>query len=88
MYAWAQVGVYTSHYAPNQWTMGRFHPSPGQLMPGDLILYSTNGNPMYAHHVTMYIGNGQMIEAPQSGSYVKISPLRLDEWAGAIRPGS
>jgi cell wall-associated NlpC family hydrolase len=42
-------------------------------MPGDLILYSSNGNPYSAYHVTMYIGGGKMIEAPQSGEYVHIT---------------
>jgi cell wall-associated NlpC family hydrolase len=88
MYAWAQLGIYTQHYAPSQWSIGRFHPSISQLMPGDLILYSSNGNPYSAHHVTMYIGDGKMIEAPQSGEYVHITWLRLDEFAGAVRPGS
>lgn len=88
MYAWAQLGVYTSHYAPTQWYMGRFHPQPYELMPGDLILYSFYGTPGTAHHITMYIGNGMMIEAPQSGEFVHLSPLRLGEWAGAVRPGS
>lgn len=88
MYAWAQLGIYTQHYAPSQWSIGRFHPSLSQLMPGDLILYSSNGNPFSAHHVTMYIGGGQMIEAPQSGEFVHITGLRLGEYAGAVRPGS
>jgi cell wall-associated NlpC family hydrolase len=88
MYAWAQLGIYMQHYAPSQWSIGRFHPAVSQLMPGDLILYSYDGNPYSAHHVTMYIGGGQMIEAPQSGEYVHITSLRLDEWAGAVRPGS
>jgi cell wall-associated NlpC family hydrolase len=88
MYAWAQLGIFTQHYAPSQWSIGRFHPSIGQLMPGDLILYSFDGDPFSAHHVTMYIGGGQMIEAPQSGEFVHITWLRLDEFAGAVRPGS
>ncbi|MGI8881358.1 MAG: NlpC/P60 family protein [Jatrophihabitans sp.] len=88
MYAWAQQGVYTVDYAPSQWNMGRVHPSPGQLMPGDLILYAYNGNPYNAHHVVMYIGNGLVIQAPQSGDHVRISQFWMDEWAGAVRPGS
>ncbi len=88
MYAWAQLGVYTVDYAPSQWNMGSVHPSPDQLMPGDLILYAYDGNPYHAHHVVMYIGGGLVIQAPQSGDHVRISQFWMDEWAGAVRPGS
>jgi cell wall-associated NlpC family hydrolase len=33
----------------------------------------------------MYIGNGQMIHAPQTGDVVKIAPL-MNAYAGAVRP--
>jgi cell wall-associated NlpC family hydrolase len=42
----------------------------GQVRPGDLIFY---GNPGY--HVTMYLGNGLMIEAPFTGAQVRIQPV-------------
>lgn len=41
------------------------------LQPGDLVF---KGYP--AHHVAIYIGNGQVIEAPRRGSKVKISSVR------------
>ena len=41
---------------------------------GDLIFYGPNGH----GHVAIYIGNGQMIESPQSGDVVKISPVRYN----------
>lgn len=40
------------------------------VQPGDLVFF---GNP--AHHVGIYTGNGQMINAPQSGDVVKMSPI-------------
>jgi peptidoglycan DL-endopeptidase CwlO len=33
----------------------------------------------------MYIGNGNMVHAPQTGDVVKISPLSGRPWAGAVR---
>jgi len=54
--------------------------------PGDLLFYAHNG---LVHHVTMYIGNGQVIQAPHTGASVEISafsaqPLR-SEYVGARR---
>ena len=46
--------------------------------PGDLIFYGTS----FVHHVTMYVGRGQMIEAPNSASEVRIAPIRTDDFAG------
>ena len=46
--------------------------------PGDLIFYGTS----FVHHVTMYLGKGLMIEAPNSASEVRISPIRTDDFAG------
>ena len=39
---------------------------------GDVIFYGPGGS----QHVTLYLGNGQMLEAPYTGSTVKISPVR------------
>ena len=39
---------------------------------GDVVFYGPNGS----QHVAIFLGNGQMIEAPYTGSVVKISPLR------------
>ena len=46
--------------------------------PGDLIFYGTS----FVHHVTMDLGRGQMIEAPNSASEVRIVPIRTDDFAG------
>lgn len=44
-----------------------------ELQPGDLVFY---GNPnTEIHHVGLYIGNGQMIDAPQAGQLVGIHPI-------------
>ncbi len=54
--------------------------SPGdELEPGDLVFF---GNPI--HHVGIYVGNGDMIDAPYTGVSVRIDPLQSD-YAGATR---
>jgi cell wall-associated NlpC family hydrolase len=46
--------------------------SKSELQPGDLIFSGANGK---VSHVGMYIGNGKMIHAPQTGDVVKISEI-------------
>ena len=56
--------------------------SRSNLEPGDLVFF---GNPI--HHVGMYIGGGEFIEAPYTGAKVRISILgERSDYAGASRP--
>jgi cell wall-associated NlpC family hydrolase len=67
---------------------GSFHPSLDQLAPGDLIFWSADGTVQGIGHVAVYIGNGQVVQAPRSGLDVTVSPLYGVERAymGATRP--
>lgn len=48
-----------------------------QAQPGDLIFYSYGGSASGSkYHVTIYLGNGQMIEAPSPGKPVRIVTVR------------
>ncbi|RBM18120.1 NlpC/P60 family protein [Prauserella sp. PE36] len=46
-----------------------------QLAKGDLLFYGSS--PGSIHHVALYAGNDQMIEAPESGKTVRTTPVRL-----------
>ena len=88
LYAWAPY-LYMDHYAATQYSqVGSFHPSTSQLMPGDLVFWSENGTPSGISHVAIYIGNGNVIQAPQSGDVIKITNLYSVEsgYYGATRP--
>jgi peptidoglycan DL-endopeptidase CwlO len=37
------------------------------------VFWGTSPNTI--HHVALYIGNGQIIQAPHTGDVVKVSPL-------------
>ncbi len=76
------MGVGLPHYSGAQ--MGDSAPVPlGDLQPGDLLFYGPGGD----EHVAMYIGGGQMIEAPYTGAYVWIVGVRLGgNFVGAGRP--
>jgi cell wall-associated NlpC family hydrolase len=58
------------------------------LQPGDLVFWATDPNdPATIHHVAMYVGAGQVIEAPESGQRIKIVPMWYGyEYIGAARP--
>jgi peptidoglycan DL-endopeptidase CwlO len=68
MYVYAQLGVLLPHFAAGQYAYGTPVPRD-QLQPGDLVFFDG------LSHVGIYIGNGQMVHAPQTGDVVKISPL-------------
>jgi cell wall-associated NlpC family hydrolase len=80
IYAFAGAGVSLPHYSGYQASSGRRVPL-NQKAPGDMLFWATGG---VIHHVALYIGNGQMIEAPYSGSQVRIAPVRY----GGIVPYS
>ncbi len=57
----------------NQYDAGRKVPI-SDLRPGDMVFYKNGDAPI--HHVALYIGNGRMIEAPYTGSEVRVVPIR------------
>ena len=88
LYAWAP-SITLPHYAASQYyAAGSVHPSISELRPGDLTFWSANGSASGIHHVAIYIGGGNVIQAPQSGSPIQITPLTQVDWGyfGATRP--
>ncbi|GAA4487668.1 hypothetical protein GCM10023094_46410 [Rhodococcus olei] len=73
IYAFAGIGISLPHYTGYQYTAGEQVPT-SQMKRGDMVFYGPNAS----QHVALYLGNGEMLEAPQSGSVVKVSPLRWD----------
>jgi cell wall-associated NlpC family hydrolase len=69
MWAFAKIGLSLPHSAELQRQMTR-PLGASQLQPGDLVF---GGIP--AGHVGIYIGGGMMINAPHTGSVVKIDPI-------------
>jgi peptidoglycan DL-endopeptidase RipB len=70
-YAFAGVGVLIPRFSGDQYNAGRHIPQ-NEARRGDLIFYGPNGS----QHVTMYLGNGQMLEASGSAAKVTVSPVR------------
>jgi cell wall-associated NlpC family hydrolase len=72
IYAFAGAGYRLPHYSGYQAYAGPRVPL-SQKRPGDMLFWASGGR---IHHVALYIGNEQMVEAPYSGSYVRIAPVR------------
>lgn len=74
LYAFAAAGVALPHYTGYQYQRGTQVPA-SEAQRGDLLFWGPGGN----QHVAIYLGDGTMIEAPQSGQNVTIAPVR---WSG------
>jgi len=69
MWAYAQAGVYLPHFSGAQYD-DTMHIPMSDLEPGDLVFPADPGE-----HVAMYIGNGEIVQAPYTGADVQIVPL-------------
>jgi cell wall-associated NlpC family hydrolase len=85
--AYAAAGINLPRTAQQQYDTGPHIPAGQPLEPGDLVFY---GTPNAIHHVGLYIGSGQMIDAPRPGKNIRIEPHRYqgDDYAGATRPSA
>ena len=76
MMAYRAAGIDIPRTTFQQVTAGIPVDGLGQLQPGDLLFTpGSDGTPSNPGHVGMYMGNGQVIEAPQTGEPVMITPL-------------
>ena len=80
MWAYAQVGIGLPHFSGGQYA-STTHISMANIQPGDLLFYGPGGS----DHEAMYVGGGSMIEAPYTGSSVRITGVRTDGLAGVGR---
>ena len=71
LYSFAGVGIKLPHYSGAQYGLGRKIPA-SQMRRGDVIFYGPGGS----QHVTIYLGQGQMLEAPDVGLKVRVAPVR------------
>ncbi len=80
-YAWAQAGVYLPHQSRAQYASIP-HVAKGAAQPGDLIFFYSP-----ISHVSVYLGGGQHVHAPNTGSVVKIGSVNWGKVSGVGRPG-
>jgi cell wall-associated NlpC family hydrolase len=81
--AWASAGVAIPRDSYEQWA-DLPHISLSAIEPGDLLIYNGEG------HVAIYVGNGYIIDAPQTGMDVERIPMSTPWYAdnldGVVRP--
>jgi peptidoglycan DL-endopeptidase CwlO len=81
--AWAAAGVSIPRDSYEQWA-ALPHVSVSAIEPGDLLIYNGDG------HVAIYVGNGYIIDAPQTGMDVERIPMNTPWYAdnldGVVRP--
>jgi cell wall-associated NlpC family hydrolase len=81
-YVYAQVGISLPHYTVSQWNYAGAVPvAKNQLQPGDLVFF--NG----LDHVGIYIGFGDIIDAPHTGANVEIDSLN-EPWFASRYDGA
>jgi len=71
-YVYAQLGISLAHYTVSQWDETA-HVPLADAQPGNLVFYQDSGG--YIYHVGIYIGNGEMIDAPETGENVQIDTI-------------
>lgn len=82
MLAYEAAGIDFPHYSGAQYEDTERVPLYN-IEPGDLLFYGPGGD----EHVAMYVGHGEMIEAPETGEVVHITPIRLyGDFVGLGRP--
>jgi hypothetical protein len=85
--AYQAAGLQLPRTAAQQWSAGARVATPGDLQPGDLVFFANDlANPATIHHVGIYIGAGNMIDAPHTGAVVRITPALRPDYLGAVRP--
>ncbi len=80
-WAWAQAGVSLPHQSRAQFGVVPHVPTEA-AQPGDLIFYYSP-----ISHVSIYLGGGMQVHAPNSGTSVTVAPVNWGKVVGVGRPG-
>jgi hypothetical protein len=90
-YVFARLGVSLPHYAAAQWySPDAVWVPPNRLQPGDLVFFiGADGTRKAPGHVGIYVGDGYLIDAPHTKSFVRIDNLNepwfANNYVGAKR---
>ena len=81
MKAWQQVGIYLPHNAAAQ-RRSMPYVDRADLQVGDLVFYYDD-----LHHVAIYVGDGKVMHAPQTGDVVRMANMNTSPIHSFGRPG-
>ena len=81
-YVYSKLGVSLPRTSEMQATVGTSVNGLAEAKPGDLVFFTgSDGSPASPGHVGIYVGNGEMIDAPYTGTKVQVQPVST---AGAV----
>ena len=84
-WAFDEAGVTIPRVTHDQWNAGD-KVEWDDLERGDLLFWRSDPTaPDYISHVAIFLGDGQMLEAPRTGLDVRVTSVRTDNYAGAVR---
>ncbi|SFP45942.1 Cell wall-associated hydrolase, NlpC family [Geodermatophilus dictyosporus] len=89
-YAYARAGIQIGGTSRDQWW--RFRGSTvarADLRAGDLVFWGSGSSYTSIYHVALYLGDGKVVHAPQSGDVVKVTSMWFgSDYFGAVRPAA
>jgi cell wall-associated NlpC family hydrolase len=83
--AYRSAGITLPRVAQDQFDAGPAVPAGTEVAPGDLVFFGSG--PTGVEHVGLYVGAGEMIDAPHTGALVRFDTADLPGLVGATRPG-
>ena len=87
-YAYAQAGITIPRNSRAQYA-ALPKVASDELQAGDLVFWGSGGtDPSSIVHVAIYLGGGKVVQAPESGDVVKVSPMWWRNYVGAVRPSA
>ena len=79
-YVYGQLGVTLPRTSEEQADVGTPVASLSAAQPGDLLFFAgSDGTASSPGHVGIYVGNGQMIDAPHTGTSVQVQAVPADQ---------
>ena len=86
--AYRAAGIRLPRTASQQWYAGP-HVPLADLAPGDLLFWADDlTDAQTIHHVAIFLGGNKMLAAPHTGAFVRIQPVYLTGYLGAMRPSA
>jgi cell wall-associated NlpC family hydrolase len=82
--AFGSAGVALPRVAQDQYDVGPPVPDGSTVLPGDLVFFGDG--PSSVDHVGIYVGGGEMIDAPHTGALVRFDVADWSAFVGATRP--
>jgi cell wall-associated NlpC family hydrolase len=87
-WAYDQAGLFLPRTSQQQWAALPHLPAGSTLQLGDLMFFAgSDGTMTDPGHVGIYIGDGQMIDAPYTGAVIRTDTIDWTDYVGAARPG-